>query len=64
MMQVGQKWKDVKDLFKKGHYQPLMLIYTCADAKPIDVETAPVAKIGGKGLQRRHYNTSILTCAH
>ena len=49
MMQVGQKWKDVKDLFKKGHYQPLMLIYTYADAKPISVETAPVAKIDGKG---------------
>ena len=36
----------MKELFKKGHYQPLLLLYTCRDAKPIDVSTAPTTDIG------------------
>ena len=44
--QVGKKWSDVKELFKKGHYQPLLLLYTCPSATPIDASTALTTDIG------------------
>lgn len=44
--QVGSRWNDVKELFKKGHYQPLLLLYTCREARPIDVSSAPTTDIG------------------
>ena len=46
IFQVGSRWNDVKELFKKGHYQPLLLLYTCREAKPIDVSTAPTTDVG------------------
>ena len=36
----------MKELFKKGHYQPLLLLYTCREAKLIDVATAPTTDVG------------------
>ena len=35
----------MKELFKKGHYQPLLLLYTCPSATPIDATTAPTTDI-------------------
>ena len=42
---MGKRWSDVKELFKKGHYQPLLLVYSCNDAKTIDITDAPTTDI-------------------
>lgn len=38
---VGKHWKDLARKFVKGRYQPLLLLYTNYDAKPLPVNTAP-----------------------
>ena len=40
-LQVGSSWSAVVDKCCRGHYQPLLLLYTNPDAEPICTDTAP-----------------------
>ncbi|KAM4603709.1 inactive ubiquitin carboxyl-terminal hydrolase 53 [Polymixia lowei] len=39
--EIGSKWKDVASKCIRGHFQPLLLFYTCPEGTPISSEDAP-----------------------
>ncbi|XP_021350493.1 serine/arginine repetitive matrix protein 2-like isoform X2 [Mizuhopecten yessoensis] len=48
--QVGPSWDDVVEKCCKGHYQPLLLLYTNPNASPIATETAPKKRVMAPGF--------------
>ncbi|XP_033750446.1 uncharacterized protein LOC117334749 isoform X2 [Pecten maximus] len=48
--QVGPSWDDVVEKCCKGHYQPLLLLYTNPNANPIATETAPKKRVMAPGF--------------
>ncbi|KAI8521635.1 Ubiquitin specific peptidase 54 [Branchiostoma belcheri] len=39
--EIGSKWKDVVEKCRKGHYQPLLLLFADHFGSPVNTETAP-----------------------
>ncbi|XP_041485884.1 uncharacterized protein LOC121432098 isoform X2 [Lytechinus variegatus] len=39
--QVGHNWSDVVDRCRRGHFQPLLLLYAYPDGKAVSTATAP-----------------------
>lgn len=48
--EVGPNWDDVVEKCCKGHYQPLLLLYTNPHASPIATETAPKKRVMAPGF--------------
>ncbi|XP_072050435.1 LOW QUALITY PROTEIN: uncharacterized protein [Amphiura filiformis] len=39
--QVGPTWRDVAERCRRGHFQPLLLLYANPNGKAVDITTAP-----------------------
>ncbi|XP_078659929.1 uncharacterized protein LOC144904690 isoform X3 [Branchiostoma floridae x Branchiostoma belcheri] len=56
--EIGSKWKDVVEKCRKGHYQPLLLLFADHFGSPVNTETAPTETTmlpgytHGEGTQR------------
>ncbi|XP_066304466.1 uncharacterized protein [Branchiostoma lanceolatum] len=56
--EIGSKWKDVVEKCRKGHYQPLLLLFADHFGSPVNTETAPTETTmlpgytHGEGAQR------------
>ena len=39
--QVGPNWRDVAERCRRGHFQPLLLLYANPNGHAVDISTAP-----------------------
>ncbi|XP_070543916.1 serine-rich adhesin for platelets-like isoform X2 [Ptychodera flava] len=43
--EIGKSWSDVVEKCRRGHYQPLLLLYADPYGTPVSVETAPKSMV-------------------
>ena len=53
---MGSHWQVVADKCCRGHYQPLLLLYSNQNSSPIDIATAPQTTTKLPGYQNYSFS--------
>lgn len=56
-LQIGPKWKDVVSRCIKGHYQPLLLLYTDPRGTPVSLQDLPPPRLDLQHLNKASYDS-------